>query len=103
MKIQKITETQSTKRNVGDVIDWGDQIDIITHVSDEVKLDDSTVYDVSFVRVSKNDFENSDTESIIEEANTIDYEKPSIIKTKIENLKRATELLIEILEDEDEQ
>lgn len=93
-----IIETQSVKREVGKIINWGDQVDIIqkcTQINDE--------FEITFIRCSKIEFESMSIEEIKEKAEIQKYLNVEFLHTKIENQSKVIDLLIEILEEEDEQ
>ena len=100
--MKKITESQTIKRNRGDIINYGDQVDVIVSCNDGVKIEDTIVYDVTFVRCTKDEFNNNDTETILEKADLMTFENLEYLVKTVKNQSKAIELLIEIMEADDE-
>ena len=100
--MKKITESQTIKRNRGDIINYGDQVDIIVECNDGVKIEDTIVYDITLVRCTKDEFENNDIEAILEKADLMTYENLEYLVKTVKNQSKAIELLIEIMEADDE-
>ena len=100
--MKKITESQTIKRNRGDIINYGDQVDVIVSCNDGVKIEDTIVYDVTFVRCTKDEFDNNDIETILEKADLMTFENLEYLVKTVKNQSKAIELLIEIMEADDE-
>lgn len=100
--MKKITESQTIKRNRGDVINYGDQVDIIIECNDGVKIEDTIIYDITFVRCTKDEFENNDVEAILEKADLMTYENLEYLVKTVKNQSKAIELLIGIMEADSE-
>lgn len=99
--MKQITETQTSKRQINEIIDWGDQVDVVVKC-EPIKVDQETLYEITFIRCTRAEYEAAEIETLKEKAQTQNYADIEFLQKKIENQSKVIELLVEILEDENE-